>query len=131
MNTIPGMTAGSASATGAQSAETCPVDTAIAIVAGKWKLLILRPLYLHGSLRYNALLRQVAGITAKELTRNVRELEYAGLIQRAAGTSSGSAVYELTELGRTLGPTFRALGEFGTVFLRSRRAPGRGADETV
>jgi DNA-binding HxlR family transcriptional regulator len=72
-------------------------------------------------MRYNSLLQQVAAITAKELTRNLRELEYAGLIRRTACATANSEVYELTELGWTLGPTFQALGEFGTNYLQSRR----------
>lgn len=101
--------------------EGCPVDTAITVIAGKWKLLLLRPLFLHGPMRYNALLQQVALITAKELTRNLRELEHAGLVRRTTRTATNSEVYELTELGRTLGQTFQALGEFGTNYLQSRR----------
>lgn len=105
-------------------AATCPIDTAISIIAGRWKLLLLRPLYLHGPLRYNELLRQVAPITAKELTRNLHELEYAGLIGRTEH-ADGDA-YALTDLGRSLGTTFQALGQFGTAYLHSRRPPRRG-----
>ncbi|GGA40418.1 winged helix-turn-helix transcriptional regulator [Pelagibacterium lentulum] len=100
----------------------CPVDTAISVIAGKWKLLLLRPLYLHGPLRYNALLRLASPIAAKELTRNLHELEYAGLVKRRPQDDTNSDAYELTELGKTLEQTFRALGEFGTTYLRSRRA---------
>lgn len=50
------------------SRATCPVDTAIAVIAGKWKLHLLRALYLNGPLRYNALLQLVSPIAAKELT---------------------------------------------------------------
>ena len=102
-----------------EAAADCPVDTGISVVAGRWKLLLLRPLYLSGAMRYNQLLKQVPGITAKELTRNLHELEYAGLVRRSA--TGGAAPYQLTELGRSLGATFKSLGEFGTAYLRSRR----------
>jgi DNA-binding HxlR family transcriptional regulator len=105
---------------GNDTAAECPVDTGIAVIAGRWKLLLLRPLYLNGTTRYNQLLKLVPGITAKELTRNLRELEYAGLVRRSAG-ADGVVAYQLTELGRSLGTTFKSLGEFGTAYLRSRR----------
>ncbi len=106
--------------------EDCPVDAALAVIAGKWKMLLLRPLYLHGPMRYGALLQRVPRISTKELTRNLHELEYAGLLKRTVLDSKGNEVYELTALGETLGSTFRALGEFGTSYLRSRRrAPDR------
>lgn len=31
-----------------------------------------------------------------------------------------NGIYTLTELGKTLGQTLRALGEFGTAYLHSR-----------
>ena len=112
--------------------EECPVDTAVAVIAGKWKLLVLRPLYLHGPMRYNDLQRAIGGIAAKELSRNLRELEYAGLVRVSPAPGDG-ARYELTDLGIGLGETFRTLGEFGTEYLRLRHAGARRASmsETV
>ena len=52
----------------------CPVEEAIQIIGGKWKLLILRALLLNGPQRYNELLGTVTAISQKELTRNLREL---------------------------------------------------------
>jgi len=72
--------------------EKCPVEEAIRIIGGKWKLLVLRSLLLNGPQR----------------TRNLRELTSTGLVARAAG--SGIMVqYNLTELGNGLMPTFEAL----------------------
>ncbi|MET3900244.1 DNA-binding HxlR family transcriptional regulator [Devosia sp. UYZn731] len=112
----------------ADLAQNCPVGTAITVLSGKWKLPILRPLYLHGPLRYGALLRHVDSIAPKELTRNLRELDYAGLLARAPAVDGKGDVYKLTELGAGLTATFRALGEFGTSYLQSR---GPRADRSV
>ena len=88
--------------------EKCPVEEAIRIIGGKWKLLVLRSLLLNGPQRYNDLLRTVSAISPKELTRNLRELTSTGLVARAAG--SGIMVqYNLPELGNGLMPTFEAL----------------------
>jgi DNA-binding HxlR family transcriptional regulator len=55
----------------------CPVEEAIQIIGGKWKLLVLRSLLLNGPQRYNELLGTVTNISQKELTRNLRELATA------------------------------------------------------
>lgn len=115
----------------ADLAQNCPVGSAVAVLSGKWKLPVLRSLFLHGQLRYGELLRHVEAIAPKELTRNLRELEYAGLVVRAPTTGGQVDGYELTDLGRGLEATFRALGEFGTYYLQSRRAAGRAAPQAA
>jgi DNA-binding HxlR family transcriptional regulator len=94
----------------------CPVEAAIQIIGGKWKLLVLRSLLLNGPQRYNELLTTVSAISQKELTRNVRELTEAGLVTRGAG-ARGIARYELTTLGAGLMPTFTSLLTWGTNLL--------------
>src|ERR1700723_4428466 len=84
----------------------CPVEEAIRIIGGKWKLLILRSLLLNGPQRYNELLTTVTAISQKELTRNLRELTRAGLLARDSGMSR-TAGYHLTKLGNGLMPTFK------------------------
>jgi DNA-binding HxlR family transcriptional regulator len=83
----------------AQAVVQCPVEEAIQIIGGKWKLLVLRSLLLNGPQRYNQLLGTVTAISQKELTRNLRELTDAGLVARDSGTSR-TAEYDLTKLGK-------------------------------
>jgi DNA-binding HxlR family transcriptional regulator len=97
----------------------CPVEEAIQIIGGKWKLLILRSLLLNGPQRYNQLLGTVTAISQKELTRNLRELTNAGLVARDSGTSRMTG-YSLTKLGKGLMPTFKKLLTWGTKLLASR-----------
>jgi DNA-binding HxlR family transcriptional regulator len=103
----------------AQAVAPCPVEEAIQIIGGKWKLLVLRSLLLNGPQRYNELLRTVTAISPKELTRNVRELADAGLVARDAGAGR-MAVYDLTKLGKSLMPTFKSLLTWGTKLLATR-----------
>lgn len=103
----------------AKPAELCPVEEAIRIIGGKWKLLILRSLLLNGPQRYNELAGTVTAISQKELTRNLRELSDAGLVARDSGTSK-MARYDLTKLGKGLMPTFKKLLTWGTRLLASR-----------
>ncbi len=108
----------------AQAVQTCPVEEAIRIIGGKWKLLVLRSLLLNGPQRYNELLGSVATISQKELTRNLRELTQSGLVVRETGVSA-TARYDLTKLGRALMPTFRKLLAWGTKLQASTHIPVR------
>ena len=98
----------------------CPVERAINLIGGKWKLLVLRSLLLNGSQHYNQLLASVGGISPKELTRNLRELTEAGLVAPREGRS---APYELTALGAGLMPVFKRLLPWGRRLIET--APGR------
>jgi DNA-binding HxlR family transcriptional regulator len=96
----------------------CPVEQAIHVIGGKWKLLILRALLLNGPQRYNELLAIVAGISSKELTRNLAELSASGLIARSPAEPLAATPYTLTELGQGLMPTFESLLTWGQKLLK-------------
>jgi DNA-binding HxlR family transcriptional regulator len=95
-----------------KTVEKCPVEEAIRIIGGKWKLLVVRSLLLNGPQRYNELLKTVTAISPKELTRNLRELTKAGLVMRASGIGQ-MRQYDLTGLGKGLMPTFKKLLTWG------------------
>lgn len=95
---------------------SCPLGLAINTIGGRWKLHILRALLLGGPHRYNALLGSIDGISPKELTRNLRELESARLVEQA--DDNGVRRYALTALGTKLDASFRALGMFGAALAR-------------
>ena len=103
-------------------APACPLELAICVIGGKWKMLVIRALFAGGPQRYNSLLKSVSNISAKELTRNLRDLEAAGLVakvRRVADTRTVEA-YGMTELGASLRPAFSSLGEFGVLLERAR-----------
>lgn len=104
----------------------CPVARTIHVIGGKWKMLVLRTLLLDGSQRYNQLLEHVPGISPKELTRNLRELEIAGLVHRADQNGRLHVVYGLTPVGLDLMPAFEALVPIG-VRLAAMTGPTRDA----
>src|ERR1700722_6408951 len=103
----------------AKAVVPCPVEEAIQLIGGKWKLLVLRSLLLNGPQRYNELAGTVTAISQKELTRNLRELTTAGLVTRDL-RSSRMARYDLTKLGKSLMPTFKTLLTWGTKLMASR-----------
>jgi DNA-binding HxlR family transcriptional regulator len=97
----------------------CPVERAITVIGGKWKMLVLRSLLLNGPQRYNQLLASVTGISAKELTRNLTALARAGLVARH---TSRDAAYLLTPLGEGLLPVFKRLLPWGRRLMEVRSA---------
>lgn len=75
------------------------VGELIARINDKWSIRILRQLR-HGSVRFNALMRELGAVTHKMLTQTLRGLERDGLIARHVTPTVPPRVdYELTELG--------------------------------
>jgi DNA-binding HxlR family transcriptional regulator len=71
------------------------------IFIGKWTVKILASLN-EGPHRHGQLRRRLGSVSQRMLTRNVRNLESAGLIARRVTKSKSIAVeYSLTKLGRT------------------------------
>ncbi|MEL6336435.1 MAG: helix-turn-helix domain-containing protein [Pseudomonadota bacterium] len=100
----------------------CPVEAALEQIAGKWKGLIVYHL-LGGTLRFNALARQVGGVTQRSLTKQLRELEADGIVARKVYAVVPPRVeYALTEKGRALEPAILALRAWGLCHAR----PGTG-----
>ncbi|MGC4058031.1 MAG: helix-turn-helix domain-containing protein [Chitinophagaceae bacterium] len=79
-----------------------PIKDALEVINGKWKLHIIGSL-LHGEKRFKDLQRDIAGITAKMLSQELKALEMHELISRTVYDSSPVVVeYALTEYGHTL-----------------------------
>jgi DNA-binding HxlR family transcriptional regulator len=87
----------------------CPSRLLFDQIADKWSMMVLTVLD-PAPLRFNAVKRQLEGVTQKALTQCLRRLERNGLVVRHVRPTSPVAVeYELAPLGRTLLPPFRAL----------------------
>ena len=90
----------------------CPVATAVALVGGKWKLLILRNLRSR-PWRFNELQRDLEGISQKVLTDSLRQMIDDGLVYRQDYQELPPRVeYGLTDLGREMLPILDALANF-------------------
>ena len=59
----------------------CPVATAVSLIGGKWKLLIIRNLKERPQ-RFNELQRDIEGISQKVLTDSLRQMIDDGLVYR-------------------------------------------------
>jgi DNA-binding HxlR family transcriptional regulator len=87
----------------------CPVEDALRLLSGKWRLLVLFRLQ-GGPLRFNALQRSLAPVTQKVLTAALRGLESDGLVWRQVeATVPPHVTYGLTDRARALAPVFDAL----------------------
>lgn len=107
--------------------EICPVEEAIGVIGGKWKLLVLRSLLLNGPQRYKELLGTVTAISEKELTRNLRELVEVDLVAKASSDGDDARVvrYSLTELGQGLMPMYQQMLTWGQALLKARAQGGQ------
>lgn len=94
----------------------CPVATAVALIGGKWKLLILRNLKVR-PWRFNELQRDLEGISQKVLTDSLRQMMEDGLLyRRDYQTMPPRVEYGLTDLGRQMLPIIDALADFGNYY---------------
>lgn len=94
----------------------CPVATAVALIGGKWKLLILRNLKMR-PWRFNELQRSIDGISQKVLTDSLRQMMDDGLVYRHDYRQQPLKVeYGLTDLGQKMLPIIDALADFGTYY---------------
>ena len=93
----------------------CPVARAAEIFAERWTPLLVREL-LCGSVRFNQLQRGVPRMSSALLSRRLKELEQAGLVERRkAGRGSE---YHLTEAGRELFPIVEGMGNWAQRWVR-------------
>ena len=94
----------------------CPVATAVSLIGGKWKLLIIRNLK-ERPWRFNELQRDIEGISQKVLTDSLRQMIDNGLVYRHDYQEMPPKVeYGLTELGKEMLPIIDALADFGNYY---------------
>jgi DNA-binding HxlR family transcriptional regulator len=91
----------------------CPIAPIVDIVFSRWTTPILWALNEYGRQRFVELERRIATITPKVLTQRLRQLERDGLITRTYHAEVPPRVeYEISDLGRSLGPMFATLADW-------------------
>lgn len=104
------------------------IGRTLALIANKWAVPIIMALgRARGPVRFTELARGIPFITQKELTKQLRELETAGLVGRKVFAVVPPRVeYWLTETGISLRPVLDMLAswavENGTALEKSRAA---------
>lgn len=90
--------------------EICPVRNVVARFGDKWSLLVLLVIDSAGTVRFNALCREIPDISTRVLSSTLRTLEADGLISRKVYAQVPPKVeYSLTDTGKSLIPIVHQL----------------------
>jgi len=91
----------------------CPLQHAMEMIGGKWKLPILCALAVDGSTRYNDLKRKLGGISNTMLTKSLKDLEDNGLVTRTEYMEVPIRVeYQTTDKVKSLTPILVQLAQW-------------------
>jgi DNA-binding HxlR family transcriptional regulator len=91
----------------------CPVAMAAEIIGTRWTLVLLREL-VAGSTRFNDLRRGVPRMSPALLSKRLKDLEAAGIVERSKVAGEvGVYEYRLTKSGRDLKAVIEAVGAWG------------------
>lgn len=95
--------------------DKCSARDALALISGKWVMLILPALAEH-PMRNGELMRKIEGISQKVLTQTLRQLERHGLVTRIDhGEKPACVEYSLTEVAGSLVNTLAALDRWAEI----------------
>ena len=91
----------------------CPIESTLALINGKWKILILKELS-QGPVRYGQIGTNIPAVSAKVLTQQLREMVNDGLVVRKVFAEIPPRVeYSLSEMGMSLYTVFKELRRWG------------------
>jgi DNA-binding HxlR family transcriptional regulator len=97
----------------------CPVAMAAEILCTRWTMVLLREL-VCGSTRFNELRRGVPRMSPALLSKRLKDLEAAGIVERRPVTAEpGVFEYTLTTAGRDLHPVIIAVGNWGQKWVET------------
>jgi len=98
--------------------DICPTETALELIGGKWKGIILYHLC-SGTKRFNEFMKLMPDITQRMLTKQLRELEQFNIVHREVYPQVPPKVeYSLTVLGEQLRPVIVELERWGENYLK-------------
>jgi len=101
----------------------CPVEATLDVIGGKWKVVILFHLTHDGTHRFAELRRRIPGISERMLSRQLRELEMAGIVHREVYPQVPPKVeYSLTDYGKTLRPICELMCDWGKKHIKRLKA---------
>lgn len=93
----------------------CKVEDALEIIVGKWKPVILLLLIQEETMRFSDIQRAIPQVSARILTKQLRELEHFQVISRKVYAEVPPRVeYSITEHGMKLNPILEAMHAWAT-----------------
>jgi len=91
----------------------CPAERAIYFLGGKWKIRILFYLFNNKIVRFNKLKKELKTITKQMLSKQLKELEIDGIINREVHQVVPPKVeYSLTEFGLSVIPILKSFSDW-------------------
>ena len=91
----------------------CPAERAIYFLGGKWKIRILFTLFNNKKVRFNELKKVLKTITQQMLSKQLKELETDGIVNRKVHQVVPPKVeYSLTEFGLSVMPILKSFSEW-------------------
>lgn len=95
------------------------INDALNVLSGKWKLPILASI-LYENYRYKDIQNNIENITPRMLSKELKELELNGVIQRDVFDSTPVRIeYKMTESGRNILTVLDAMIEWGITHRES------------
>jgi DNA-binding HxlR family transcriptional regulator len=99
----------------------CPLESAMGLIGGKWRVSILCALHHDGPTRYNELKRKMSGITNTALAQALKELERHGLVSRKQYAEMPVRVeYAVTKACNDLLPILNNLALWGLKYPQAK-----------
>jgi DNA-binding HxlR family transcriptional regulator len=96
----------------------CPIELTLNVIGGKWKFLIIKEL-MDGPKRFAQLQKSIKGITQRMLTKQLRELERDGIVNRILYPQVPPKVeYTLTPVGKELKSVLSSLHNWGLIYMQ-------------
>jgi len=108
----------------------CPISVAAEVMAQKWTPLVLRGLFC-GARRYNEIASSVPRMSSALLSQRLKELENAGIVERAGSGKKAGAEYRLTEAGEELFPVLDRMGAWAQKWLRREITKDENLDPDI
>lgn len=99
--------------------EWCSITATAEMISKKWYPVIIHRLLEEGPIGFNALKRDVGGISSKVLSENLEDLQDKNIVERKIVNEKPVRVeYSLTDMGRSLQPVIDSMKKWGEVHLR-------------
>lgn len=99
----------------------CPISKACEVLEPRWTIQILGELW-GGSTRFNEIRRGIPGISPSLLSRRLKEMQEADLLERVEDKATGAVDYFRTEKARALEPILDGMGRWAQRYIDAETA---------
>jgi len=95
--------------------EIMAIHDTMDVLSGKWKISIISTMCYYNQRRFSDMLNDLSGISNKQLSKELKELEQNKLVKRTVlNTQPVSVQYNLTEYGQSLQGLIHDLANWGS-----------------